>query len=57
VKREILKTLSDAMKRIMQKDVPAEEPGVIAYDSYWANLRDNPSFRKIPEIRKIIDKS
>lgn len=56
-KREVLKTLSTAMRRLMSQEVPRNEPGLIAYDSYWANLRDNPSFRSIPEIREIIEKS
>jgi predicted ATPase len=54
-KREILKTLSLAMKRQMDEDVPEEHPGVIAYDSYWNTLRDNPSFRAVPDIRAVIE--
>lgn len=56
-KREVLKTLSAAMQTRLDQDVPRTEPGLIAYDSYWANLRDNPSFRSIPEIKEVIDKS
>ena len=56
-KREVLKTLSNEMQARLEEDVPADEPGLIAYDSYWARLRDNPSFRSIPEIKKVIDKS
>jgi len=54
-KREILKTLSLAMKRQMDEDIPEKHPGVIAYDSYWNTLRDNPSFRAVPDIRAVID--
>ena len=54
-KREILKTLSLAMKRQMDEDVPENHPGVIAYDSYWNTLRDNPSFRAVPDIRAVIE--
>jgi hypothetical protein len=56
-KREVLKTLSVAMQARLDQDVPRDEPGLIAYDSYWASLRDNPSFRAIPEIKEVIDKS
>jgi hypothetical protein len=38
-------------------EVPKKEPGVIAYDSYWQTLRENPAFRSIPEIKEVIDKS
>ncbi|HBG75206.1 MAG: ATPase [Chloroflexi bacterium GWB2_49_20] len=56
-KREVLKTLSLAMKRILDDDVPQDTPKFIAYDSYWNNLRENPAFRAVPDIRKVIDVS
>jgi len=56
-KREVLKTLSLAMKRILDDDVPPDNPKLIAYDSYWNNLRENPAFRAVPDIRKVIDVS
>jgi hypothetical protein len=54
-KREVLKTLSLAMKRKLNDLVPENEPGVIAYDSYWNTLRENPSFRAVPDIRAVIE--
>ncbi|MBN1900271.1 ATP-binding protein, partial [Candidatus Sumerlaeota bacterium] len=54
-KREVLKTLSLAMKRLLEQDVPEDKPGLIAYDSYWNTLRENPSFRSSPEIKDVID--
>ncbi len=56
-KREVLKTLSSAIRRLVDLEVPEDEPGLIAYDSYWQTLQDNPSFRSVPEIREVIDKS
>lgn len=56
-KREILKTLSTAIRRLVEQDVPKDQPGLIAYDSYWTYLKDNPSFRAIPEIREVVQKS
>lgn len=56
-KREILKTLSSAIRELSKRQVPADEPGVIAYDSYWFELKENPSFRSIPEIKEVIEKS
>lgn len=56
-KREILKTLSNAIKARINDEVPKDQPGLIAYDSYWQNLKDNPSFKAIPEIKEVIDKS
>lgn len=54
-KREVLKTLSLAMKKMLDKDVPQDKPGLIAFDSYWSTLRENASFRAIPDIRAVID--
>jgi hypothetical protein len=56
-KREVLKTLTRAIRELVGKDVPSDEPGLIAYDSYWKNLTDNPSFRAVPEIKEVIDRS
>lgn len=54
-KREVLKTLSMGMKGVLDKKVPADEPGLIAFDSYWNTLKQNASFRAIPEIRAVIE--
>lgn len=54
-KREVLKTLSQAIKTMLDRDVPDDRPGLIAYDSYWTSLRQNPSFRAVPDIRAVID--
>ncbi len=34
-KREVLKTLSAEIKRLLDDDVPPDQPGLISYDSYW----------------------
>ena len=54
-KREVLKTLSLAMKKLLGKNVPDDRPGVIAFDSYWTTMKDNSAYRAIPEIREVID--
>ncbi len=54
-KREVLKTISLAMKKLLDQEVPEDRPGLIAYDSYWTNLRENPSFRAVPDIKAVID--
>lgn len=54
-KREILRTLSGVMKEMMNEEVPADRPGVVAFDSYWRTLSQNPAFRSVPEIRSVID--
>ncbi len=54
-KREALKTISAAMKEIISSDIPADRPGLIAYDGYWKNLITNASFRAIPDVKSVID--
>ncbi|ROR32576.1 DUF6079 family protein [Inmirania thermothiophila] len=54
-KREVLKTLSLAMKGLLDKDVPDDQPGLLSYDSYWNTLRSNPAFRAIPDVKAVID--
>ena len=54
-KREVLKTLSRNMKAILTDEVPENEPGLIAFDRYWKTIKDNPSFRSIPELRDVIE--
>jgi len=54
-KREVLKTLSLAMKKLLGQNVPGDRPGIVAYDGYWTTLRENPSFRAVPDIKAVID--
>lgn len=54
-KREVLKTLSTAIRTILDDDVPEEQPGIIAFDAYWTSLRQNVVFRSTPEIKAVID--
>jgi len=56
-KREVLRTLSNAIRGLLDEEVPGEEPGVLSFDSYWEVLRENPSFRSVQEIKDVIDKS
>lgn len=56
-KREVLKTLSHAMRQLLDKEVPANEPGLVSFDSYWSVLRDNASLRSMEGVAKVIEKS
>jgi len=67
-KREVLKTISFAIKKLIDQELPSTDsslsphhsslispPGLLAYDTYWTNLRENPSFRAVPDIKAVID--
>ena len=66
-KREVLKTISREIAKIIDEDLPTLDsslsphhasllpPGIIAHDGYWTTLRENPSFRAVPDIKAVID--
>lgn len=56
-KREVLKTLSVAIKARINSEVPKDEPGLLAYDGYWAQLAGDAVFRAVPDIREVVEKS
>lgn len=56
-KRVILKTISNEMKKLLDQDVPNEQPGIISYDSYWAYIEGDASLKSNPDIREVMNKS
>ncbi len=54
--REILKVLSTRFQALIDTPVPENSPGLITYDSYWADLSSSPSMLTIPDIRTVKDK-
>ena len=43
------------MERLLGQELPADHPGLIAYDGYWSTLRENAAFRAVPDIKAVID--
>ena len=56
-RRDLLKALSQQMTELLNKEIPADEPGLIAFDAYWRMLKENSAYRTIPEIRTVQDKA
>ena len=56
-KREVLKTISSEIRKVINSDIPTTEPGIIAYDSYWQYISENPALRSNPDIKEVMDKS
>ena len=56
-KREVLQTISKVMRKVLDKEVPEDEPGIISFDSYWDFIKLNAAYRAVPEIRETEDKS
>ena len=56
-KREVLKTFSQAMRGLLDQEVPADQPGLISYDDYWQSITENPSLRSLEDVAQVIEKS
>jgi len=56
-KRGALQTLSLAMGALVSKEVPTDRPGLVTFDAFWAEIRNNPVLRADPDIREVIDVS
>ena len=56
-KRQILKTISQAVRELLDKAVPDDAPGLVSYDHYWDRLRDNPSMRTLSGVSEVVEKS
>lgn len=54
-RRGELRLMSDLVERHLDVELPADQPGVIAFDSYWVVVRANPACRRVPEIAAVID--
>ncbi len=53
--RQVLKSLSLNMEELLDKEVPEDTPGVLSYDAYWYELKDDTGFRTKTDVRKVID--
>ncbi len=51
--REILKTLSNQFSRMMDQDVPEDNPGLLTYDRYWEDMQRSQDLMAIPDVRKV----
>jgi hypothetical protein len=55
--RQILKNISDNIRRILDDQVPSNAPGIISYDSYWPFIKGNKTFHTDPNIKEVVEKS
>ena len=53
--RQVLRSLSRQMQALMEQEVPENIPGVFSYDTYWEELRNDPSAKTNPEIGQVIE--
>ncbi len=51
--RELLRTLSDATQKLLDETVPQDQPGLIAYDSYWDRVCQTPAFQELLDVEAV----
>lgn len=51
--REILKTLSNQFKEMMDNEIPVDNPGLLTYDQYWKDMTRSQDLMSQPDVRKI----
>jgi hypothetical protein len=56
-KREVLRTFSQAIRQVLDTEVPTDQTGLISYDHYWVMILDNPSLRTLPGVAEVVEKS
>lgn len=56
-KRVILKTISREMKKILDDEVPVEQPGIISYDSYWPYIEGDKGLKTNPDVKAVMSKA
>ena len=49
----IVRTISDAVKKLADETVPQDRPVLISYDSFWEQLSGNPANRSVPEFQAV----
>ena len=56
-KREVLKTISETIGTIINKEIPNGQPGIVSYDTYWSRIKGDPAKRVEPAIHEVLKKS
>ncbi len=51
--REILKTLSNQFRELLDLDIPKDNPGLLTYDRYWEDIQNSQDLMAIPDVRKV----
>lgn len=51
--REILKTLSNQFRELLDLDIPKDNPGLLTYDRYWEDIQKSQDLMAIPDVRKV----
>jgi hypothetical protein len=53
-KRLIFKTLSIRLIKYLDQDVPPDYPGILAFDVFWNDIKQDPSFKSNLNFKEVI---
>lgn len=56
-KRRILGSLTQQLQKRLDVEVPTEEPGLVCFDAYRAELEEDPTNRSNPDVRSVLEPS
>ncbi len=56
-KRQVLLSLTSELARVLDQTVPEDGPGLLSYDRFWGQIAENASWRSLPDVREVLDKS
>ena len=56
-KRQVLQSLTAELALLLDQEVPDDGPGLLSYDRFWRQIADNSSWRSLPDVREVLDKS
>jgi len=56
-KRQVLQSLTAELALLLDQEVPEDGPGLLSYDRFWRQIADNSSWRSLPDVREVLDKS
>ncbi len=56
-KRQVLQSLTAELARLLDQQVPDDGPGLLSYDRFWSQITENVSWRSLPDVREVLDKS
>ncbi|KRF37390.1 DUF6079 family protein [Nocardioides sp. Soil805] len=56
-KRRILSSLTQQLRQRLDVEVPTDEPGLVCFDAYRAELDEDPTNRSNPEVRSVLEPS
>ena len=56
-RREVLKTLSQSMRDLLDKDVPSDHLELITFDTYWFRLHNDPTLLPNQDIKTVLERT